>query len=589
VTPKEWFTLAIVVVTVVLLVRDTMGPAFTVLGAVVALMLGRVITAEQALSGFANAAPITVAALYVIARGVQKTGGLQPILRLALGQGKRPRAILARLLLPTSIASAFLNNTPIVAMLVTPVVTWAERRQLSPSTFLMPLVFAVTLGGVTTAIGTSTNLLVSGLLESDGAPPIGLFELSPLGVPVAAIGVIFLILASPRLLPKRRGAHEDLAASYREFSMQMNVASHGPLDGKTVERAGLRHLEGVFLVEIEREGESHAPVSPTMILRAGDRLTFVGRPDVVVDLHTIRGLVSAERTHMMSFDSARHTFMQAVIGIESGLVGTTLREARFRERYQAAVVAVHRAGHRINAKLGTVPLRAGDTLVLLTDPGFAERWRDRSDFLMVSQLGGAPPAVTRKAWIAGLVMLLVVLLAGSGLLPILQAALVGAGLVVIFGVLTPAEARSAVDLEVVLMIVGAIGLGTAVQLSGLADRIASPLVNITAVGGATAALAGVVLATILITEFISNNAAAALMFPIAISTAQQANANPRTFAMAVAIAASCAFLTPIGYQTNMMVYGPGGYHFGDYSRLGAPLTLLTAAATILLAPIVWPL
>lgn len=588
VTPKEWFTLAVIIATIVLLVRDTIGPAFTVLGAAVVLMLARVLTTNQALQGFANAAPITVAALYVIARGVEKTGALQPIIRLALGTGTRLRATLARLLIPAAVASAFLNNTPIVAMLVGPIATWAERRRTSPSRFLMPLAFAVTLGGVVTAIGTSTNILVSGLLESSGAPPMGLFELTPLGLPVAIIGVGFLLVAVPWLLPDRRGSEQDVAASYREFSVQMTVLRAGTLEGKTVEGGGLRHLDGVFLVEVERGGELHAPVPPTMVLHAADRLTFVGRPDVVVDLHRIRGLVSAERSHMTPFDTTRHTFLQTVIGIESGLVGSTLREVRFRERYQAAVVAVHRAGQRVNAKLGTLPLRAGDTLILLTDPGFVERWRDRSDFLMVSQLGGAPPAVTKKAWMAGTVMLLVVVLAGSGLLPILQAALVGAGLMVVGGVLNPAEARAAVDLEVVLMIVGAIGLGMAVEVSGLADHMAQGLVRVTALGGTRAALAGVVIGTIAITELITNNAAAALMFPIAVSTAQHAGASSRGFAMAVAVAASCAFLTPIGYQTNMMVYGPGGYRFGDYSRLGAPLTILVATTIVIMVPIVWP-
>jgi di/tricarboxylate transporter len=337
----------------------------------------------------------------------------------------------------------------------------------------------------------------------------------------------------------------------------------------------------VFLIEIDRGGETIAPVSAKTIIRGGDRLCFVGRVDQVVDLHAIRGLVSAEQQHVTHFDTVRHTFFEAVIGAASPLLGQTLKESRFRGRYQAAVVAIHRAGQRLNAKLGEVELKAGDTLLLLTDRDFGARMRDRADFLLISQLGGTPPAVTRKAWIVGIVTVVMVGVAGLGLLPMLHAALLGAGALIIFGVLTAGEARAAVDLDVILVVATAFGLGAAMRNSGLADWLATYVVAVFEDLGPLGVLLGIVLATSLVTEIVTNNAAAAVMFPIAIAAADRVGASPRVFALVVAVMASTSFLTPIGYQTNTMVYGPGGYRFGDYARLGAPLTA-AAMLTILL-------
>jgi di/tricarboxylate transporter len=584
-----WFTLGIVAATVVLLTRDVMAPAATVLGGVVVLLVAGVITPQEAFSGFSNPAPITVAALYVLARAVEKTGGLQPILTATLGEGAGIRRGLLRLLFPTAAASAFLNNTPIVAMLAPQVTEWAHRHGVSPSRFLMPLSFATILGGVVTVIGTSTNLVVSGLLVTHGRPELGMFELTRVGLPVAIVGVLFLVLASPRLVPERRAPRKQLTEGIREFVVNMTVVPGGPLDGKAVADGGLRHLQGVFLVQIQRNGEQIAPVTPETVLRGGDRLSFVGRADLVVDLQALRGLVSTEEQHVAEFDTVRHTFFEAVVGAASPLVGKTLREAEFRGRYDAAVVAIHRAGQRVEAKLGDVRLKVGDTLLLLTDGGFAKRWRDRHDFLLVSRLGGTPPGITRKAWLVGVITLSIVVGAGTGVIPILQASLLGAIALVVFRVLTPGEVRGSVDLDVILVIAAAFGLGEAIERSGLAEWLAGYLVDAFRLLGPRGVLLGVVLATVALTELITNNAAAVLLFPIAISTAASLGLDPRPFAVAIAIAASASFLTPIGYQTNTMVYGPGGYRFTDYARLGLPLTLLVIAVVVIVVPVFWPL
>jgi len=575
-------TLVVLALTLAALAREVFPPPATVLGAVVALLVLGVITPQQAFSGFSNPAPITVAALYVLARAVEKTGALQPLVSATLGREGGGRGALLRLVVPTAAVSSFLNNTPIVAMLMPQVADWAERRGQSRSRYLMPLSFAAILGGVVTTVGTSTNLVISGLLEASGEAPLGVFEITAVGLPVALVGLAALALLSPILVPERRPVRRELDEEFREFVVNMLVQPRGPVDGRTVAEAGLRHLQGVFLVEIERDGDLISPVPPTTVLHGDDRLTFVGKADLVVDLQATRGLALAERAHTGGLDTARHTFFEAVVGEVSPLVGRTLREVSFRGRYQAAVVAIHRAGHRVKAKLGEVQLRVGDTLMILADPDFRDRYRDRNDFLLVSRLGGAPPITTGRAWVVFAVAAGIVGGAAVGLLPILHLSLLGAGTLVLTGVLTPSEARRSVDMNVIVVIASAFGLGAALASSGLATTMAGGLIGALGGFGPTGVLLGLVLATVALTSVVTNNAAAVLMFTIAVSAAGALGLEARPFAIAVAVAASVAFLTPIAYQTNLMVYGPGGYRFTDYLRLGGVLTLLVVA-TILAA------
>ncbi len=583
---QGWFTLAIVVVMVVALARDLVAPSVAVLGTVVVCMVIGIVTPAQAFAGFSSPAVITVAALYVVARGVEKSGALQPLVGATLGAGKTLRGSLARLAFPVAAVSAFLNNTPIVAMLAPQVADWAERHRRAPSEFLIPLSYATMLGGIGTLIGTSTNLVVSGLLQASGQPALRLFEQTPMGLPVGIAGVVVLVVVGPWLLPKRRAPRSGLREDAREFVVTMEVKPRGTLDGTAVSAGRLRNLEGVFLAELHRGEDLIAPVAPDTVLRAGDLLTFVGRADLVVDLQSLPGLRSAEQKHFVE-PGGGHQFFEVVVGPASPLVGRTLKETGFRAQYQAAVVAIHRAGQRLRAKLGGVELVVGDTLLLLADAGFAERWRGRDVFLMVSPLSGSLPAPGRKGWIAGLMVLGVVIAAATGLLPVLQGSLVAALALVLLGVLTPADARGAVDLDVMLVMAGSFGLAAAVDKSGLGGRAATIVLGISHGAGVTGAVVAVVVLTILLIEVVTHAAAAALMFPVAMSAAADSGGSPRLFAVALAVAASCSFLTPIGYQTNTMVYGPGGYRFSDYARVGAPLTIVVVGAIAAVVGLGW--
>ncbi len=576
-----WITLAVLVLMLVVLTLDRIPPAATVLTATILLLFFGVLTEEEAFAGFSNPAPLTVAALYVLARGAEKTGLLGPFVGGVLGKAKDiNRLSLARLLLPTAAVSGFVNNTPLVSMLIGEINSWCAQRNLSPSRLLMPLSFAAILGGTITVIGTSTNLVASGLLEERGEQPLGLFEITPIGGVVAFVGLIMLLTVVPVLLPLRRDVGTEFTDEARDFAIQMKVEEGGSLDGKRISEAGLRHLEGVYLIEIERGGELITAVSPSRTLRGGDRLTFVGEIERVVDLQKTRGLVSAEADHLLEVDRPGHAFYEAVVGLDSRLAGKTLSDLNFRARYQAAVVAIHRAGERVQSKLGQVKIEPGDTLVLLAGNDFRTKSRQNRDFLVVAPLEGDAPTATRKAPIVGLLALAVIALSAFDVVPIFQAALGAAGLLVVLRVLSLGEARDAIDLNVIVLIAAAFGVGAAMEATGLAKEIAGLTTDAFGGLGNLGLIIALVLATVFVTEIITNNAAVVVILPIGLSIAAAAGMDGRIIAISIAVAASASFMTPMGYQTNTMVWGPGGYRFFDYIRAGFPVTIAVVIANV---------
>ncbi len=573
-TLDEWLTVAVLAAMIFVLVTDRAPAAFAVFGSVVALLVLGVIDTDQAFSGFAATAPIAIAGLYVVAGAVEKTGALLPVVDLVLGPTAGRRRRLARLTVPIGAASAFIANTPVVALVVPPVGAWADRRGEARSKLLIPLSYASILGGVITVIGTSTNLLVSSLLADATGEPLGMFELTPVGLPVAVVGLATVALLGPTLLPDRR-APAPTDAEARDFTVAMRVVPDGPIDGRTVTDAGLRHLQGVYLVELQRADRTISAVGPTQTLRGGDLLTFVGRAEDAIDLQRLRGLESAELEHALATDGGDHIFFECVVGTDSPLNGTSIRDAGFRGRYQSAVLAVHRSGERLGGRLGDIVLRGGDTLLVLAGPDFRDRMRDRRDFLLVARLGGRSLTATRHAPLSLAVLAAVVALPVLGVLDLVQSALLAAVGLVIARILTVAEARAAVQLDVIVTIGASFGLGAAVSASGLSSRIADGLLDTFGGYGVWGATLAVVLTTMVLTELVTNAAAAVVAVPVALDIAARTDLDPRVLVIAVAVAASCSFLTPIGYQTNTMVYGPGGYRYTDYLRLGLPLTAVT--------------
>jgi di/tricarboxylate transporter len=579
-----WITAGVIALMLTSLALDLMPPAATVLTATVFLLLVGVIDETQALAGFSNSAPLSVAALYVLAYAADKTGLLGPLVNRMLGkEGKVTQTSQARLNAPTAAISAFINNTPLVAMLIGQITTWCNQRGVSPSKLLLPVSYAAILGGTLTVIGTSTNLVASGLLQETGEPPIGIFEITKISGFSVIAGMLVLIFIVPRLLPVRRAAIEEFTEEMREFTLQMEVVAGGPLDGSSIADAGLRNLKGVFLVEIERDGVMLPAVSPSRRLSGGDRLTFAGDSDSVVGFQRTPGLKSAESDHMLEIDSPQHTFFEAVIGSDSRLAGRSLAEIEFRGTYQAAVVGLHRAGVRVEGGLGRIRLEPGDTLLLLAGPDFRAHSRRSRDFLLVTRLGGPPPSATRRAPFVGLLALLVIGLASFEVMSILEAALIAAGALIATKTISFSEAGEAIDFSVVLLIAAAFGVGEAMQASGLAETLASGLLDVFSGWGDFGIILGLVLATTMLTEVITNNAAVVVVFPIAMAVAVSAGLDPRIVAMTIAVVASSSFLTPMGYQTNTMVYGPGGYKFSDYVRAGIPLNIAVATTVTVTA------
>ena len=578
---EAWFTLAVITLAVLVLTRDLISPAVTFMGAVVILLVADVLNPAEAFQGFANPAPITVAALYVLARAVERSGALQPIVRVTLGAGRNVRLALARLTVPVAAASAFLNNTPIIAMLAPQVEEWADQRGDSASRYLMPLSFAAILGGMTTLIGTSTNLVVSGLLQAEGQDPFTMFELTRIALPIALVALVLNVLLAPNLLPDRLPPRQEARVGGRSFSVRMIVEPGGPLDGMAVRDVQAALPETTRVVYFERGGEGAGQIAPDKVLLGGDFLTLIGDTDAVLALHEVSGLASSQQPHLpYEFRSARHAYFEAVIAPESRLVGRSLADVRFLARYQATVVAIHRAGEPVRGGLAQEPLRRGDTLLVISDRGFGDRWRDRNDFLLVSRFGAPSPEPTAKAGIVVGIGAVIVLGAGLGVLPILHLSLLGALALVGFGILTPNQAKDAIDFDVIVVIGAAFGLAAAVEGSGLGQAAAGLVADALGGFGPQGAMAGIIISTIALSSIITNNAAAALVLPIAISTAADFGIDARAAAVAVALSASASFMTPIAYQTNLMVYGPGGYRFGDYARLGTPLTLVVLVALI---------
>jgi len=585
---QGWLTLGVTGLAFVLNAATALPAEIVFLGALALLFITGILSTSETLGGFSNDGMATVAVLYIVVTGLRQTGALNWISQQVLGVPKRQTTALLRLTVPVMGLSAFLNNTPVVAMFIPVVSDWCRKLRVSPSKMMIPLSYASIFGGLCTLIGTSTNLVVSGLLvEATDHPGLRLFDITAVGLPCAIAGLVFLFLAQRWLLPSRKpvmGDRDDV----RQYTVEMVVAPRSPLAEKTVEQAGLRHLPGLYLAEIVRHQQIIPAVSPQEVLREGDQLVFVGIVDSILDLHRLRGLQPAtDQVFKLDTPRTERCLIEAVVSNTCPLVGRTIREGQFRTQYNAVVLAVARNGQRLKGKIGDIRLQAGDTLLLETHPKFLERQRVSSDFYLVSGLPNSEPLRHEKAPIAIGALLLMVVLAGFGWFSMLKAAVLAAIIMLVAGCCSPVHALRSIEWSVLMVIAAALGISEAMQVTGAAGAIAETFLGV-AGDNPWIALAVVYGITTLLTEIITNNAAAALMFPIALSVAQSLSVNIMPFIIAIMIGASASFSTPIGYQTNLMVYGPGGYKFTDFARIGVPLNLLFWSITVAIAPLVYP-
>ncbi|MFN1835336.1 SLC13 family permease [Balneola sp. MJW-20] len=551
------------------------------------LMVSGTLPVSEALSGFSNEGLLTVGALYVVAAGLRETGAVHYITQRVMGNTKTVKLAQLKIMSPVMLMSAFLNNTPIVAAFIPAIERWSKKTGIPVSKILIPLSYAAILGGTCTLIGTSTNLILNGLLiEEASTRSLGLFEPAWIGIPVAIAGFIYLFIFGDLLLPDR-GSSMDTFKDPKEYTIEMIVEDKGLMDGQTVDEAGLRNLPGLFLTEIQR-GERIIPaVGPYEKLIGSDRLIFTGIVDSIVDLQKSPGLMPAT-DQVFKLDSPRkeRKLIEAVVSRSNPVVGRTIKEGGFRERYNAVVLAVSRSGERIDQKVGEITLKNGDVLLIEAHPNFIKQYRNAGDFYLVSAIEDSAPVTYEKSGLAIISLIAMVVLASTGILSMLESAFVAGGFLLLTGCFRYSQAVESIDWRVLIAIGSALGLGAALQYSGVAESMASGLLGF-ATGKPFIALALTYLITWLLTELITNNAAAVLVFPIVLSLAQSLGLDFMPFAMTIIVAASASFSTPVGYQTNLMVLGPGGYKYSDFLKIGLPLNLMIGVITVSLVPLIW--
>ena len=577
------FVLGVILLCLLLLLASKLSPDVIFFGGLTLIIVFGIIPVEEALVGFSNEGMLTVAALYVVATGLNETGAIQFVIKKLLGYPKNLLQTQARIISPVMVMSAFLNNTPIVASFIPALQDWTRKYRIPASKIMLPLSYAAILGGTCTLIGTSTNLIINGLLIAEEGVTLNIFEPALVGIPIAITGFMYLIVFGRKWLPDSQSA-----LSTFENTIEMMVREDSPLVGYTIENAGLRHLPNLFLVEIVRNETILAAVEPDEVLQANDRLIFTGMVESIVDLRHVQGLVpSTEQVFKLGSSQRDRYLVEAVVSQSNPLRGKTVKEGEFRNHFGAVILAVSRGGERINKKVGNIVLKTGDILLLEAPRNFSERYKSSNDFLLVSTLDKQGSPNYKRSKTAWSILFGMVIAAALGWLSMFQASFLAAGVMLLTGCTRAETARSSIDWQVLIVIASALGIGNALQVTGIATSLAE---NFLSIAGQQPYLALIFtyIITWALTEMITNNAAAVLIFPFAISTAANLGVDFMPFVMTIMFAASASFATPIGYQTNLMVLGPGGYAFGDYIKFGLPLNIVVAVVTIILVPAIWP-
>ncbi|MFD1415600.1 SLC13 family permease [Oceanobacillus jeddahense] len=590
-TLEMMFVLILLLAMFVALVFEVARPDMVIFSVLVILMLSGILTAEEALSGFSNEGMLTVALLFIVAGVIQKSGLIHQMMEKWLQNSRSRRGSMIRFFVPTSAFSAFLNNTPIVVTLTPIIKKWCEDRGIAPSKFLIPLSYATILGGMITLMGTSTNLVIHGLLLDLGLEGFSLFTLAVVGIPVTLVGLLYLFTIGYKLLPDNKGFSQRRKEEPKEYIAEMKVTEAFGQLGKRVEQAGLRDLKGLYLIEIIRGNERISPVRPTTVIQIGDRLIFTGLISTIADLQKIKGLELETGTNIdldELKDGTTH-LVDAVVSDQSSLLSKSIKQSKFRSQYDAGVIAVHRNNERIKSKIGDIVLKPGDSLLLLTGTDFVEKYQRSNDFFVVSSLD--TPTVlkqsTKKGWFSIIMLLGMIGTVTLGWLSMFKAVALAVVVFLAAKIITPREAKKYVHFNVLLLIASSFGIGVAMRKTGLAEWIADVLLDIGKPLGLLIILFMIYFLTNLFTEIVSNSTAAVMMLPIGIEMAHTLHVAPMGIAVLIAVAASASFVTPIGYQTNLIVYGPGGYTFTDYVKVGLPLSLLVMVTSVLIIYHLW--
>lgn len=581
-----WITIVTVFVMFSTLLLTKLRTDLVFLCAIAILFVTGVLDAKEAFSGFSSASVVVVGVLFIVVTGLTYTGVLQWIVKHLLGQPDSYSKAVVRLMLPVAALSSFLSNTTVVSLFVRIVKMWSHKLGVSPSKLLIPLSYASGMGGVCTLIGTPPNLIISGLYADNMGQSMNIFATAVPGLFCLFVGVLSVI-AMRRMLPVRK-APESAFESTSEYTVELQVPSDNPYIGQTLGEAGLYTVKGGSLLEVYHFDEVPSPVTENEYILGGDHLVYAGQIDEILELVETHGLVSANH-HVFSLNEIDHNrqLRTAYVTFGSPLIGTTISKSDFERKNNMTLVAVARRGMRISDPPRQVVLRAGDTLLLDCPPHMnmdTDRLVSQLHFFDNEQL----PNIGPKTLISSFIMLAMVVLSALGVMPLLHCAFLAAGAMLIFRCCTPEQAMKSINGEILMVFAGSVVLGLALQKTGVAERLAFGILDICGTNPIVV-MTSICLVGTFITEFISNTAAGAMFFPIMYQAAEHLGYEPYPFLIALMISVSSSFATPIGSPTHMLVYGPGGYRFSDFMRIGLPMNFIILAANIFIVNIVYPL
>ena len=588
----EMLLLSLIIVGAVLLFALEVFPVDKVSALVLStLVLFRLVSPEQAIAGFGNPATVTVACMLALSYGIQTTGALNYLANKLVDLVQKSEVrLLCSIILGVGLLSAFINNTAAVALFLPLTISVAREKGLDPSKLLMPMSFAAMFAGTCTLIGSSTNLLVYSLAMEHMNWQIGMFEFTQMGLIFFAAGFFYLLFIGYRLVPSRR-TRDSLTEEYRlrYFVTELILQAHSSLIGKSIAETNFRDKYGLEVIEIQRGQTKLLPSAEETRLQNGDVLLVQGNPQALLQIQDSHGVIMKALTVQdQDLEDENIVLGEAFISPTSRLVDSTLKEINFRQAFKANALAIRSHGRTIREKIGRIRLEYGDSLLILTSREQLEVLRQSPDFLVLAEVRRTVLRKDKIFYAVG-IFLGIITLVSFHILSIVEAAVMGTGMMVLTGCLRLQDLYSHISWQTIVMLACLIPLGSAMENTGLANLVATKLVTELHVWGPVVVLSGVYLLTSVLTSVMSNNATAVLMIPISLSTAQYMQVSPQPFVIAVLFAASASYMTPIGYQTNLFIFGPGGYRFTDFLKVGGPLNILFWLLATFLIPLFWPL
>ncbi|MEP2772550.1 MAG: SLC13 family permease [Fulvivirga sp.] len=575
-----YYVIGVVIILFYSIYKELLKPPVCFFIAILLLVIPGILLPKDVLEGFSNQSIASIVLLILITAGIRSNFNMELFLDKAFGKPKTYKTFIASMMTKVALLSSVVNNTPVVVLMTPYVFNWGKRNNISPSKLLIPLSFATIIGGMLTVIGTSTTLVLNGFLIENKLATIDSIQLLVIGICVLVVSLLFLILFSNVLLPNKRDIIEKFEENKREYLIEKRLSQNSPLVGKTVVQGGLRNLNGVYLVEIIRDDNIISPVSPKETIQANDILIFAGNTDTIVDL-TISDIGVELPAKLAPSANEKMQVVEAVISANSSLIGKSIKESNFRERYDAAVVAIHRNGEKLSGKIGRIKIKAGDVLLMYVGIEFRNRVDIYKDLYVISGEEKEVKTTKHNHYKFMTLTAIVLTLLVTQLFSLFVSLLLIFASMVIMKLITLKNVKRDLDINLVVILVLSLALGEAITKTGTGDLLAKYTLLLLHDQQPIVILAGLMLITTMLTSFITNVGAVAIAFPLALALGTSIGIDGAPLFLGIAFSASAAFLTPIGYQTNLIIYGPGGYNFKDFLKIGLPTTIVYLSVALL--------